>query len=73
MESTMNEVLRTLPPDWRMEVHGPSCGWPSCTLIITSPQGLQIRFVHRPDEGARKLTEQLQQAMGYRQDVSSWG
>ena len=62
------EHLQTLPPDWKIEVHGPACGWPNCTLIITSPTGLQMRFTHQADERARLLTEQLQHAMGYRRD-----
>lgn len=66
----MNQPLQTLPPDWEIEVHGPACGWPTCTIIITSPTGLQMRFTHQPDERARVLTEQLQDAMGYRIDFA---
>ena len=39
----MNQPLQTLPPDWEIEVHGPACGWPTCTIIITIPTGLQMR------------------------------
>ena len=66
----MNQPLKTLPPDWEIEVHGPACGWPTCTIIITSPAGMQMRFTHQPDERARILTEQLQDAMGYQKNVA---
>jgi len=66
----MNSPLQTLPPDWKIEVHGPACGWPNCTIIITSPAGLQVRSTHQADERARIFTEQLQDALGYRKDVA---
>lgn len=64
----MDSPLQSLPPGWKMEVHSPDCGWPSCTIIITSPRGLQLRFSHQPDERTRSLTRQLQDAMGYRRE-----
>ena len=62
----MNQNPQALPAGWRLEVHGPACGWPNCTIIITSPQGVQVRFVHGPDQTANALTLQLQKALGYR-------
>jgi hypothetical protein len=59
----MSQPVQSLPPGWRLEAHGPSCGWRDCTIIITSPRGAQVSFVHRADADACEMTEQLQKDM----------
>lgn len=54
---------QSLPPGWRLEALGPSAERRECGLRITTAEGHQITFTHKPFQFACDITRQLQAAL----------
>lgn len=54
---------QNLPAGWRLEALAPSHERRECAVRITTPEGRQMTFTHKPFQFACDITRQLQAAL----------
>ncbi|HEY0502858.1 MAG TPA: hypothetical protein VGD42_05105 [Lysobacter sp.] len=54
---------QSLPPGWRLDARSPSSEHRECSIRITTPEGREISFTHKPFQFACEITRQLEAAL----------